>query len=101
MLSARRPKDSIVNIEVNMFWDGLFHAFKWVVTAVGIAMLFRAARRADVPWSDKTLFGSMLFGWGLFNLIEGIINHHVLHAHHVAVGMAKAAGGGGGSFGGA
>ena len=83
MLSARRPKDSAVNIEVNMFWDGLFHAFTWVVTAVGIAMLFRAGRRADVPWSGRTLLGSMVFGWGLFNLVEGVIGHHVLHGHHV------------------
>jgi uncharacterized membrane protein len=83
MLSARRPKDSVANMEVNMFWDGLFHAFTWAVTAVGLAMLFRAGRRADVPWSGRILFGSMLFGWGLFNLVEGIIDHHVLHIHHV------------------
>ena len=83
MLSARRPKDSVVNLEVNMFWDGMFHAFTWVVTAIGLAMLFRAGRRADVPWSGRTLFGSMLFGWGLFNLVEGVIDHHVLHVHHV------------------
>jgi uncharacterized membrane protein len=83
MLSARRPKDSIVNMEINMFWDGLFHAFTWVATAVGIAMLFRAARRADVPWSGKVLAGSMIAGWGLFNFVEGIVDHQILHVHHV------------------
>ena len=25
----------------------------------------------------------MFLGWGLFNLIEGIVNHHILHLHHV------------------
>ena len=25
----------------------------------------------------------MAFGWGLFNLVEGLINHHLLHLHHV------------------
>ena len=25
----------------------------------------------------------MTFGWGLFNLVEGIIDHHVLEIHHV------------------
>lgn len=25
----------------------------------------------------------MVLGWGLFNLIEGIINHHLLEVHHV------------------
>ncbi len=31
----------------------------------------------------STLIGAMIFGWGLFNLVEGIINHHILHIHHV------------------
>jgi uncharacterized membrane protein len=83
MLSARRPKDTIVNMEINMFWDGLFHAFTWLATAIGLAVLFRAARRTDVPWSGRILSGSMLAGWGLFNFVEGIIDHQILHVHHV------------------
>ena len=83
MLSARRDPTSVVNMQVNMVWDGLFHAFTWVATAVGIWLLFRAARRPDVPWSGRTLFGAMLIGWGLFNFIEGLIDHHILHVHHV------------------
>ena len=42
-----------------------------------------SGRRADVPWSGRVLLGSMLAGWGLFNLVEGVIDHHVLHVHHV------------------
>jgi uncharacterized membrane protein len=83
MLSARRPPTSIVDIQVNMVWDGLFHAFTWLVTALGLFLLFRAARRQDVPWSGRTLLGAMIFGWGLFNLVEGVIDHHILHVHHV------------------
>jgi uncharacterized membrane protein len=83
MLSARRPPTNVVDLQVNMAWDGLFHAFTWMATAVGIWMLFRAARRSDVPWSGRTLLGSMFAGWGLFNLIEGLIDHHILHVHHV------------------
>ena len=87
MLSAKRPKDSIVNMEVNMFWDGLFHAFTWAMTALGLWMLWKAVTRRDVPLSGRTLFGAMVFGWGLFNLVEGVIDHHVLHLHHVVERM--------------
>jgi uncharacterized membrane protein len=83
MLSARRAKDSIVNIEINMFWDGVFHAFTWMMTAAGVLMLWRAVQRNDVRRSGRTLIGAMIFGWGLFNLVEGVIDHHVLHLHHV------------------
>src|SRR5688500_8962676 len=79
MLSAKRPKDSIVNMEINMVWDGLFHAFTWMMTALGLWMLWRAVTRRDVPLSGKPLFGAMVFGWGLFNFVEGLIDHHVLH----------------------
>ena len=83
MLSAKKPKDSIVNMEINMFWDGLFHSFTWIMTALGVWMLWRAVTRRDVPLSGRTLFGAMVFGWGLFNLVEGLLDHHILHVHHV------------------
>ena len=44
MLSNWVPRDTVVNIEINMFWDGLFHAFTWLTTAAGIWMLWRAVR---------------------------------------------------------
>jgi uncharacterized membrane protein len=83
MLSARRDPTDLVNVQVNMLWDGFFHTFTWIATTVGIWLLFRAGKRPDVPWSGRTLAGSMLMGWGLFNLIEGLIDHHILHVHHV------------------
>lgn len=86
MLSAKLPPDNVVNLEVNMFWDGMFHAFTWIMTALGLALLWRAVGRADVPRSTKTLVGSLALGWGLFNLIEGIIDHHVLQLHYVTRG---------------
>ena len=83
MLSARIPNTDIVGAKVNMVWDGVFHAAVWMVTAVGITMLRRAGGRQDVRWSGSAFAGSLLMGWGLFNLVEGILDHHVLQLHHV------------------
>jgi uncharacterized membrane protein len=83
MLTGWIPKTTIPNIEINMFWDGLFHAITWTTTLIGVAMLFAAGERPDVPWSRRILAGAMLFGWGLFNLVEGVIDHHILGVHHV------------------
>ena len=73
----------VVNMEINMFWDGLFHTFTWLMTAAGLALLWRAGQRVDVPWSTRTLAGGLSLGSGLFNLVEGVIDHHLLHIHHV------------------
>lgn len=83
MLSARIPTDTLVGTKVNMVWDGVFHAAVWVLTAVGIWMLWRAARRTDAILSNRALIGAVLMGWGTFNLVEGIVDHHILQLHHV------------------
>ena len=83
MLSAIRPKDSVANMEINMFWDGLFHLLTWTMTVIGLWLLWKAGARRDVPWSGKTFVGALFLGWGLFNLVEGIIDHHILNIHHV------------------
>ncbi|MBD0303134.1 MAG: DUF2243 domain-containing protein, partial [Tolypothrix sp. T3-bin4] len=54
MLSNVRPLTTISNIDLNMVWDGLFHALDWVMTVIGIVLLWRAGGRDDVRWSSKT-----------------------------------------------
>lgn len=83
MLSNVVPRDNLVNEQINMFWDGLFHAFTWMMTALGILLLWRAVRGAHALPSGYVLFGAILFGWGAFNLVEGIIDHEILQLHHV------------------
>lgn len=91
MLSSWIPPVDLVSMKVNMLWDGLFHAATWIATAVGLALLWRAARRPDVLWSGRAFVGALLFGWGLFNFIEGVIDHQLLGLHHVHPGEAQLA----------
>jgi uncharacterized membrane protein len=90
MLSSRLPPVDLTAVKVNMLWDGLFHAFTWLTTAVGIGLLWRAGRRA-VPWSTPVFVGGLSLGWGLFNLVEGVVDHLVLGLHHVHPGANQLA----------
>jgi uncharacterized membrane protein len=83
MLSARIPNTDYVGAKVNMVWDGVFHAGVWAITAAGILLLWRAGRTAQADLSGRLLAGGALIGWGLFNLVEGVIDHHLLQLHHV------------------
>ena len=83
MLSARVATDTLVGVKVNMVWDGLFDAVDWVATTTGIVLLWRALARAEVVRSGRALAGACLAGWGLFNLVEQVIDHHLLGLHHV------------------
>ena len=80
--SGDHPMNTVPGLEVNTMWDGIFHGVTWVATVVGLAMLWRLDRRYDLRWS-KVLLGAILMGWGGFNLVEGIIDHHILTLHHV------------------
>jgi uncharacterized membrane protein len=77
------PKTTLAGLETNMLWDGLFHVATWVAVALGLFVLWR--RTTDWRWaiSGKALLGWMLVGWGLFNLVEGVVDHHLLTIHHV------------------
>lgn len=81
--SAGYPADSVPNLQFNTLLDGLFHATTYVFVAIGLTILWRAARTTHVRWSSKMLIGAMLIGFGIFNLVEGVIDHQILAIHHV------------------
>ena len=83
MLSNRVSASTPTGAKINMFWDGVFHAGVWTITILGLALLFHAGTRRDVVWSGRVLLGAMLAGWGIFNLVEGMIDHQLLGLHHV------------------
>jgi uncharacterized membrane protein len=83
LTDAGYPATSVENLKINTFWDGLFHATTYVFVAMGLLVLWRASRRRHVRWSTKLLAGTLLIGFGLFNVVEGIVDHHLLGIHHV------------------
>jgi uncharacterized membrane protein len=85
-VTAHCQPASIGQLQLQNTQDGFFHLALWLVSLVGTAMLFRAVRHPAPAWKGRVLFGSMLIGWGLFNLVEGIIDHHILGIHHVLPG---------------
>ncbi len=90
MLSGVVTPDTLLRMKYNMVFDGLFHAMTWVMTTVGVGLLWRARER-DVPGATRVLVGSLMLGWGLFNLVEGLIDHQILGLHHVHPGSAELA----------
>lgn len=83
MLSDHSNPAVATNLDLNVFADGLFHVATYLLTVAGVVLLWRAWRDRTAPASGRSLLGSALVGWGLFNLLEGVVDHHILGIHHV------------------
>jgi uncharacterized membrane protein len=83
LTSAGHPPDTVENLKLNTLFDGLFHAATYVFVVLGLVLLWRQAHRSHLWWSWKLLAGTMLMGFGAFNLVEGLVNHQILGLHHV------------------
>jgi uncharacterized membrane protein len=77
------PASTVAGLEANTFADGLFHLATWfLVLAASIATLIAWRQERLAPnWSFH--FGLVISGWGIFNIVEGLINHQILQVHHV------------------
>jgi uncharacterized membrane protein len=86
MVSTPTPPTTLENLELNTLGDGIFHAATWILTLSGVFVLMSSNGARLAPGGMRALVGGMLLGWGLFNLVEGIIDHHLLSLHHVRPG---------------
>jgi uncharacterized membrane protein len=83
LTSAGYRADNHPDLEFNVMWDGVFHISTYIFTATGMAILWRKALQTHAPRSGKVLVGAILMGFGIINLVEGLIDHHFLGIHHV------------------
>ena len=83
---ASFPATTVASLETNTLWDGLFHAATWVASLAGVLLLWRSGSERG---TTRSLVGLMLVGWGAFNLVEGVVDHHVLTIHHVRDDVAN------------
>jgi uncharacterized membrane protein len=86
---GRYPTTTVAGLEANTLADGLFHAATYVFTVAGFLVLWRTCKDPHLQWSGRAFVGLLLMGWGLFNLVEGIIDHHLLQIHYVRENAAN------------
>jgi uncharacterized membrane protein len=83
MVSSWYPIDSLDNLKLNTTWDGIFHSATYVIMVIGLFLFWRKAHLRHVYWSNKLMAGAILLGWGIFNCVEGLVDHELLGLHHV------------------
>lgn len=83
MGSSVLPPTTMEAMRQNMVWDGWFHLATLVLTSTGVYLLLRDARAGMALPGSGAFTGQLVLGWGVFNLVEGLVDHHLLDIHHV------------------
>jgi uncharacterized membrane protein len=77
------PVTTLAGLEANTLADGFFHVLTWFLVLAGSITTLRAWREGRVAPSWSFHFGLVLAGWGIFNVVEGLVDHQILGVHHV------------------
>jgi uncharacterized membrane protein len=85
MVSAtgEHPTNTVAGLEVNTLVDGFFHLVMWVLVLAASIATIRAWRQGRLAPNWSFHFGLVIAGWGVFNVVEGLIDHQLLRIHHV------------------
>ena len=81
--TPEHPVTTVAGLEVNTLADGFFHLAMWLVLLAASITTIAAWRRGRLAPNWSFHFGLVLMGWGIFNVVEGLIDHHLLQVHHV------------------
>ncbi|MCV7152478.1 DUF2243 domain-containing protein [Mycolicibacterium pyrenivorans] len=83
MVSSTEPTDTLGGLELNVVADGFFHVGTWLLVMAGSVLTLTEWRRGRLAPNWSFHIGLLIFGWGVFNLVEGLIDHQILNVHHV------------------
>ncbi len=80
---AGYPMRTVAGLEVNTLADGFFHVATWILVLAAVLTTVADWRRGRLAPSWSFQLGLMAMGWGIFNVVEGLVDHQLLGVHHV------------------
>jgi uncharacterized membrane protein len=76
---------TVETLQQQNYYDGLFHAAMLMLLLAGIWLTIDEVL-TGAAMTQQRFWGAVLFGGGVFNVVEGVVDHHILEIHHVRFG---------------
>lgn len=67
------------DIRILIMTDGIFHLLMYVIAVLGLWLLWRTRAEAG----DRYLLGNLLFGFGVWHVVDGVVSHWALGIHRI------------------
>ena len=80
---AAHPTTTVAGLEANTLADGFFHVATWLFLLAASLLTIRAWQQGRLAPTWRFHLGLVAAGWGVFNLVEGLVDHQILGVHHV------------------
>lgn len=77
------PTSTLAGLEANTLADGFFHTATLLFLLVASVLTVRAWQQGRFAPTWRFQLGLVVAGWGVFNLLDGVVDHQVLGVHHV------------------
>lgn len=71
------------DIRVLILADGLFHVLMYLVTGVGLWLLWRSRHEFANGHADRRLLSAALVGFGVWHVVDGVLSHWILGIHRI------------------
>jgi uncharacterized membrane protein len=80
---ADYPTTTVAGLEANTLADGFFHVATWVCLLAASLLAVRTWQEGRLAPTWRFHLGLVIAGWGVFNLVEGLVDHQLLGVHHL------------------
>jgi uncharacterized membrane protein len=81
------PGEAFRDLGTQILADGMFHVLMYVVTGLGLWMLWRRRDGLDKPRSGRIVAGGTLLGFAIWNVIDVAFFHWTLGIHRIRVNV--------------
>lgn len=82
------PGETFRDLRTQVLADGLFHVLMYLITALGLWLLWRVrGQTAEAGW--RATVGGLLLGFGLWNVLDVAFFHWILGIHRIRVDVTS------------
>lgn len=78
-----------LDLRMQLLIDGFFHALMHGVLAAGLVLLVRSRQELALDRAHRYVWAGALTGFGLWNLLDGMVFHGILQIHHIRMEAAN------------
>ena len=75
----------VQDIRIQILADGLFHVLMYVIASIGLVLLWKSRVEFARTSAGNWLFGTVLLGFGIWNVVDVGLFHWILRIHRIKV----------------